>query len=170
MRRFLIVLSVCLTIGFGLWLQPKSALAASSGAIRAFDDVQITGKSAAKNFAGQNLQQSEFGDAKLIEANFKGADLRGAVFNGAVLTHANLQGVDFSDGIAYITDFGQADLSNAILNSAMMLKSSFKGATVTGADFSDALLDYEQVAHLCQSAAGVNPVTKVNTRESLGCK
>jgi uncharacterized protein YjbI with pentapeptide repeats len=170
MRRFLGCLGVCLAICIGLWLQTGQALAASSGAIRAFDDVQVTGKAAAKNFAGQNLQQSEFGDAKLIAANFKGADLRGAVFNGAVLTGANLQGVDFSDGIAYITNFAQADLSNAILNSAMLLKSNFQGATVTGADFSDAVLDYEQVAHLCQSAEGVNPVTKVNTRESLGCK
>jgi uncharacterized protein YjbI with pentapeptide repeats len=140
--------------------------AASSAAIRAFDDV----KPEAQDFSGQKLVQSEFGDANFAGANFDGADLRGAVFNGAKLTNANLHGVDFSDGIAYITDFANADLTDAILNSAMLLKSSFKGATVTGADFSDAAIDRAQVIALCKTASGTNPVTGVDTRDSLGCK
>jgi uncharacterized protein YjbI with pentapeptide repeats len=142
------------------------ALAASSAAIRAFDDVSVQ----TKDYSGQNLVRAEFSDAKLPNANFSGADLRGAVFNGSVLTGANLHGVDFSDGIAYISNLSQTDLSDAILTSAMMLKSSFRGANVTGADFSEAVLDRDQVLMLCQSASGVNPVTGVDTRESLGCK
>jgi len=140
--------------------------AASSAAIRAYDDV----KAEVKNYAGQNLVRSEFGDSNLQGANFEGADLRGAVFNGAKLANANLHNVDFSDGIAYITDFGNADLTNAILNSAMLLKSSFKGAIVTGADFSDAAIDRAQVLELCKTASGTNPVTGMDTRESLGCR
>lgn len=169
MSRVFAVLSLLLATwlgGFGFGGFSAPALAASSGAIRAFDDVQ----SVAKNYAGQNLQQAEFGDAKLADVSFKGADLRGAVFNGAILSRANWQGVDFSDGIAYITDFAGADFSNGIFNSAMMLKSNLKGVTITGADFTDAVLDRDQVVQLCQVADGTNPVTGVSTRESLECK
>jgi uncharacterized protein YjbI with pentapeptide repeats len=166
MRRVFAVLSLLLATWLGLGWSSAPAWAASSAAIRAFDDVQ----GVVKNYAGQNLQLAEFGDAKLADANFKGADLRGAVFNGAILSRANWQGVDFSDGIAYITDFGGADLSNGIFNSAMMLKSNLRDVKITGADFSDAVLDRDQVVQLCQIAEGTNPVTGVRTRESLECK
>jgi uncharacterized protein YjbI with pentapeptide repeats len=164
MRRYWIVLSLCLMVWLGLWSQP--AWAASSSGIRAVDEV------AGKNYAGQNLQMFEFGDADLTEANFKGADLQGVVFNGATLTRANLQGVNFRDGMAYVTDFSMADLSNAIFSDAMLLKSNFAGVVLTGADFSDAILDAAQVARMCASETtqGTNPVTKVDTRKSLGCK
>jgi uncharacterized protein YjbI with pentapeptide repeats len=145
-------------------IQP--AQAASSAAIRAFDDVNAV----TKDYSGQDLVRAEFGDAKLANANFSGANLRGAVFNGAVLTNANWHGVDFSDGIAYISDLSGADLSDAVLTSAMMLKTSLRDANVTGADFSDALLDRDQIIRLCRSADGINPVTGVSTRESLGCR
>jgi uncharacterized protein YjbI with pentapeptide repeats len=143
-----------------------SAEAASSAAIRAYDDVNAQ----TKDYSGQDLVKAEFSNARLANANFSGADLRGAVFNGSVLSQANLHGVDFSDGIAYLTDLGGADLTDAILSSAMLLKSNFRNAKVTGADFSDAMLDREQVIHLCKSADGVNSVTGVSTRESLGCR
>lgn len=141
------------------------ALAASSAAIRSFDDIEAT----VKDYAGQSLIKAEFGDSDLQNANFGGADLRGAVFNGANLTNANLKDTDFSDGIAYVTNFSEADLSGAVLDSAMLLKSNFKGATITGADFSYAALDKVQVLELCKSASGINPKTGADTRESLGC-
>jgi uncharacterized protein YjbI with pentapeptide repeats len=141
------------------------AMAASSAAIRAYDDVNA----ATKDFSNQSLIRAEFSDARLKEANFSGADLRGAVFNGADLRNANLSGIDFSDGIAYVSNLSGADLSNSVFTSAMMLKSSFKGANVTGADFSLAVLDRDQVVQLCKTASGTNPVTGVDTRESLDC-
>lgn len=162
LKSFLVFCAVFLmsVAGFSL-----PALAASSAAIRSYDDLEAT----VKDYVGQSLIKAEFGDADLQGANFQGADLRGAVFNGANLTNANLQGVDFSDGIAYITNFAGADLSGAVLESAMLLKSNFKNATVSGADFSYAALDKVQVLELCKSASGVNPRTGVDTRESLGC-
>lgn len=158
---FACLLTVCL-----LFANAPVAHAASSAAIRAFDDVNIE----TKDYSGQDLVRAEFGDAKLIKANFSGANLRGAVFNGANLRQANWHGVDFSDGIAYLSDLSGADLSDAVLTSAMLLKTSFRDSNITGADFSDAMLDRTQVLQLCQIADGVNSVTGVPTRESLGCR
>jgi uncharacterized protein YjbI with pentapeptide repeats len=166
MRLFQSVFALILTLVVAFAGIVPAAQAASSAAIRAFDDVE----GAVKNYVGQNLVRSEFGDAKLNGANFSGADLRGAVFNGASLVNANLSRVDFSDGIAYITNFSGANLNNAIFTSALLLKSVFKNASIAGADFSDASLDRAQVAMLCKIATGTNPVTGMDTKESLGCK
>jgi hypothetical protein len=47
--------------------------------------------------------------------------------------------------------------------------SSFRGASVDGADFSDALLDRDDIRALCRDATGTNPITGIETRLSLGC-
>lgn len=149
-----------------IWLAVQiSASAASSAAIRAFDDIAST----TKDYSGQQLVKAEFSNARLNGADFSDADLRGAVFNGSVLKAANFRGANFTDGIAYLSDLSETDLSNAILDSAMMLKSSFRNATVTGADFTNALLDRDQVMQLCKTASGTNPTTGADTRESLEC-
>ncbi|MEB3293022.1 MAG: pentapeptide repeat-containing protein, partial [Synechococcales bacterium] len=41
---------------------------------------------------------------------------------------------------------------------------------ITNADFTDALIDRYTVNKLCQFAAGTNPLTGADTRESLGCR
>jgi uncharacterized protein YjbI with pentapeptide repeats len=165
MRLLQPFLGLCIVLLIALMILPLPVQAASSGAIRAFDDISAD----AQDYSGQDLTRAEFGDAKLKGANFSGANLRGAVFNGANLSGANLRGVNFSDGIAYITTFAGADLSDAVLESAMLLKTSFKNAKIRGADFSFALLDREQTMLLCKYADGTNPVTGVDTRDSLGC-
>ncbi len=164
--RFLRHCLVCLLAFCLLFANAPVAHAASSAAIRAFDDVNVE----TQDYSGQDLARAEFGDAKLIRANFSGANLQGAVFNGANLRQANWHGVDFSNGIAYLSDLSGADLSDAILTSAMLLKTNFRETNITGADFSDAMLDRVQVVRLCQTADGVNSVTGVPTRESLGCR
>jgi uncharacterized protein YjbI with pentapeptide repeats len=165
MRVLQPLLGIFIALLILLTVLPLPAQAASSAAVRAYDDVNAN----TRDFSGQSLVKAEFSNAKLENASFSGANLQGAVFNGAVLTNANLHGADLSDGIAYLSDLSGVDLSDAILTSAMLLRSKFQGANVTGADFSFAVLDREQVLHLCKSANGVNPVTGVDTRESLGC-
>lgn len=161
-QRFIGIFSALMLL-FALSCAPVQA--ASSAAIRAFDDVEKV----VDNYAGQNLIKVEFGDASLKGVDFSSADLRGAVFNGANLAKANWNKANFGDGIAYITNFAGADLSDAIFDSAMLLRSNFKGANVNGADFSFAVIDKTQVLEMCKTASGTNPVTGVDTRQSLGC-
>ena len=61
------------------------------------------------------------------------------------------------------------DLRNAVLVGVIASGSTFTGAQVENADFSDALLDRADQRSLCISASGTNPTTGVNTRASLGC-
>ncbi|GBO54996.1 hypothetical protein APA_3047 [Pseudanabaena sp. lw0831] len=122
-----------------------------------------------EDFSGKNLIRAEFTSITLKDANFTNADLRGALFNGVLLDGANLHGSDFSSGIAYVTRFKNVDLSDAILADTNMLRSTFDNVDVTGADFTNALLDVQQLKKLCVNASGTNSKTGTDTRESLGC-
>ncbi|MBD2567501.1 pentapeptide repeat-containing protein [Anabaena lutea] len=150
-----------------LFVFPLSAQAASSSSVTSS---LINKGDAGKDYSGQSLVGTEFTSVKLEKTNFSNADLRGVVFNGALLEGVNLHGVDFSQGIAYLSRFKNADFSDAVFTDAMMLRSTFDDIDITGADFSNAILDMTQVKKLCTKASGVNSKTGVDTRESLGCK
>ena len=148
-----------------LFLSPCPVQAASSSSVTG----SILNKAEGEDFSGKNLIRAEFTSVTLKNANFTNADLRGALFNGVLLDGANLHGSDFSSGIAYVSKFKNVDLSDAILTDSNLLRSSFDNVNVTGADFTNALLDIQQLKKLCLNASGTNSKTGVDTRESLGC-
>jgi uncharacterized protein YjbI with pentapeptide repeats len=148
-----------------IFLSPCPVQAASSSSVTR----SILNEAGSEDYSGKSLIRAEFTSTILKNANFTNADLRGALFNGVLLDGANLHGSNFSSGIAYVSKFKNVDLSDAILADTNMLRSTFDNVDVTGADFTNALIDAQQLKKICTNASGINSKTGVDTRESLGC-
>ena len=65
--------------------------------------------------------------------------------------------------------FDEADLRGSNFTNALLMQSSFIDVRIDGADFSNAILDTVQKNMLCSLAEGVNPISGIETGESLGC-
>jgi len=143
------------------WTQPSYA--GSSTAIRVQENVL-------SDYSGQDLLEFEMYNEDMAGVNFTDATMVGAVVKGSTMEGANLTGANLSNSFFFQDSLDGANLTNAILLDAMLMQTTFDGATITGADFSYATITKENLEVLCKVAEGTNPVTGMDTRESLECR
>ena len=162
-RYFSTMLAAILFGGFWLMLDVMPASAQERTVNYTLSDLQY------RDFANADLEGTSLAGAEMRGADFHGANLKRTILTKGSFFLANLSGADLTDAFADRVTFDRADLTNAIFTDAMLSSSTFFEAEITGADFSDAFVDRYQVKLMCEVAYGINSVTGISTRDSLGC-
>ena len=140
---------------------------AVSGGGKDFSGMSIEGE----DFSGQQLKGKEFRDVRAANSKFNGAGLQSTSFFQADLSNAEFKGADLTGASLEQAGFEGVVLDNAVMVSSYFTRTISDAKSITGADFSESVMPEKTQKALCarEDAKGVNPTTKVETRESLMC-
>mmetsp|Transcript_42239 Transcript_42239/g.62560 ORF Transcript_42239/g.62560 Transcript_42239/m.62560 type:complete len:253 (-) Transcript_42239:78-836(-) len=125
------------------------------------------------DFGGQNLKGVAFQQSIVRDANFKDSNLVGASFFDATVDGSDFENADLSLANVEMAQFNRANLKNAVTREMYVSGATlFEGVkSIENTDWTDTMLRKDQQKYLCEhpTAKGTNPVTGVETRESLMC-
>lgn len=154
-------------IAASLAISPQVATAVSGGGLD-YAGTDISGKdfSNSKQYKGKDFTQV------LAKAtDFSNSNLQGCRFYKAFLVNTNFEGSDIRGASLEDTSMDGANLNNAIASGAYFSASLIDIASAENADFTDASIPPKTLARFCdrEDVKGTNPVTGVDTRDSLMC-
>ncbi|BAQ64084.1 pentapeptide repeat-containing protein [Geminocystis sp. NIES-3709] len=122
------------------------------------------------DFSHRDLTGSVFAASNMRNVSFRDSNLTNSIMTEGVLLNADLRGVNFTGALIDRVTFDLSDLRDAIFVDAIATRTRFYDTNIEGADFSDAVIDRYQINLMCKRATGINSVTGVATRDSLGCR